>query len=146
MGNDLIFKIAVGVFLGIAAWANRANLGEIALYILGFFIIAFFVVACYQAVSNFIKQKLREQRINRLVDELLGFHLIDSHQQGALSIGLIRAFTEDDFNSLSWLIEEHRRDLRNGGCGEFSQERVSQLVIEIVDSFKQSSTHSAQFN
>ena len=144
MGNDFIFKIAVGVFLGIAAWTNRANLGTIVLYVLGFFIIAFLAVVCYQAVSNPIKLKLRELRINRLVNELLSQHLIDSNHQSALSLGLSHAFTEDDFNSLSWLVNDHRRDLLNGGNGEFYKGQINELVIEIVDSFKQSSTHSTQ--
>lgn len=121
-------------------------MGTIALYIIGFLIILTLAVACYQALSNFIKLKLREQRINRLVNELVGSKLIDSHYQGALSIGLTHAFNEDDFNLLSWLLDDHRRDLRDGGNGEFCKERINQLAIEIVDSFKQSSTHSPQLN
>lgn len=86
MGNDLIFKIAVGVFLGMAAWTYRADLGTMALYAVGLFIVAFVVVWCYQSVAEPIKAILKERKINQLVNELLSHKLIDAHHDGALRL------------------------------------------------------------
>lgn len=62
MGNDLIFKIAVGVFLGMAAWTYRADLGTLTLYGIGFFIAVFVAMWCYQIVAAPIKDKLKERQ------------------------------------------------------------------------------------
>ncbi|PIT71193.1 hypothetical protein [Limnohabitans sp. B9-3] len=66
MGNDLIWKIAVGVFLGMAAWTYRADLGTMALYAVGIFIALAVVFFCYQAIANPIKNRLKEQSIKNL--------------------------------------------------------------------------------
>ncbi len=142
MGNDLIWKIAVGVFLGMAAWTYRADLGTMALYAVGFFIALAVVFFCYQAIANPIKNRLKEQSIKNLVSELLQHELIDSHHEGALCLGLENAFSDEDFNSLSRHLENFKKDLRNGESGAFYKLQIGKISLEIVEEFKLRSNQS----
>ncbi len=146
MGNDLIFKIAVGVFLGMAAWTYRADLGDMALYAVGFFIIAFVVVWCYQSVAAPIKDKLKERKIHQLVKQLLNYSLVDSNHEGALCLGLCNAFNEDEYMNLLANLNNFKRDLRNGESGDYFKTQIHTLVLKIVEDFKQSSRNTTTFN
>jgi hypothetical protein len=146
MGNDLIFKIAVGVFLGMAAWTYRADLGTMALYAIGFFIVAFVVVWCYQSVAEPIKAILKERKINQLVNELLSHNLIYPHHDGALRLGLIHAFFDDDYKNLVANLNNFKRDLRNGEEGNYFKNEIQKIVEDVVENFKQSTRITSSFN
>ncbi len=146
MGNDLIFKIAVGVFLGMAAWTNRAELGTMALYAVGFVIVAFVVVWCYQSVAEPIKAILKERKINQLVNELLSHKLIDAHHDGALRLGLIDAIFDDDYKNLVANLNNFKRDLRNGEEGKYFKNEIQKIDAEIVENFKQSTRITSSIN
>ena len=146
MGNDLIFKIAVGVFLGMAAWTYRADLGTMALYAIGFFIVAFVVVWCYQSVAEPIKAILKERKINQLVNELLSHNLIYLHHDGALRLGLIDAFFDDDYKNLVANLNNFKRDLRNGEEGNYFKNEILKIVEDVVENFKQSTRITSSFN
>jgi hypothetical protein len=146
MGNDLIWKIAVGVFLGMAAWTHRADLGTMALYAVGFFIVAFVGVWCYQSLAEPIKATLKERKINQLVSELLKHNLIDVHHDGALRLGLISAIFDEDYMNLVANLNNYRRDLRNGEEGNYFKNQIHKIVVEVVENFKQSTRHTASIN
>lgn len=139
MGNDLIWKIAVGVFLGMAAWTYRADLGTMALYAVGIFFAFALVYVCYQAIANPIKRSVKQKAIKNLVRELLEHDLIDVHHEGALCLGLEDAFSDVDFNSLVHLLDDFKRDVRNGNNGSYFKSQISQISFEIVENFKQRS-------
>ena len=136
MGNDLIFKIAVGVFLGMGAWTYRSDLGTMALYGVGIIVVCFIVFMCYQAIANPIKNTIKERAITKLVFELDDHKLIDSNLMGALTLGLQNAFSDDDFKSLTRSFEEFKRDIRNGESGSFYKSQIATLTAEIVEDFK----------
>ncbi len=138
MGNDLIFKIAVGVFLGMAAWTYRADLGTMTLYAVGFLIFAFVVVWCYQSVAEPIKAFLKSRKINQLVNELLSHNLIDAHHDSALRLGLISAFFDEDYINLVANLNNYKRDLRNGEEGNYFKNEIQKIAVEVVENFKQS--------
>ena len=146
MGNDLIFKVAVGVFLGMAAWTYRADLGTMALYAIGFFIFAYVVVWCYQSVSEPIKDALKERKINQLVNQLVIHSLIDANHEGALRLGLFNAFTDNDYTNILANLENFKRDLRNGESGDYFKNQIHSLISEVVEDFKQSTRSSATFS
>ena len=146
MGNDLIFKIAVGVFLGMAAWTYRADLGTMALYAVGLFIFAFVVVWCYQSVAEPIKAILKERKINQLVNELLSHSLIDTHHDGALRLGLVNAFFDDDYKNLVANLNNYKRDLRNGEEGNYFKNEIQKIVEDVVENFKQSTRITSSIN
>ena len=129
MGNDLVVKIAVGVFLGMAAWTNRAELGNVAFYL------ACICVAIY-VIANPIKENIKANAIKKLVRELHEQSLIETHHEGALNLGLQNAFTDDDFNSLLHLLDDLKRDLRNGNDGNYYKSQITQITAEIVEDFK----------
>jgi hypothetical protein len=143
MGNDLIFKVAVGVFLGMAAWTYRADLGTMVLYAIGFFIFAYVVVWCYQSVAEPIKEALKERKINQLVNQLVSHRLIDANHEGALRLGLFNAFTDNDYTNILANLENFKRDLRNGESGDYFKNQIHLLVSEVVEDFKQSTRSSA---
>ncbi len=136
MGNDLVFKIAVGVFLGMGAWTYRSDLGTMALYGVGIILILFAIYMCYLAIANPIKNTFKEQAISKLVFELDDHKLIDSNLMGALTMGLQNADSDDDFQSLTRSLEEYKRDLRNGENGSFYKSQIATLTAEIVEEFK----------
>lgn len=146
MGNDLIFKIAIGVFLGMAAWTYRADLGTMALYAVGFFIVAFVLVWCYQSVAEPINTILKERKINQLVNELLSQNLIDAHHDGALRLGLVNAFFDDEFKNLVANLNNYKRDLRNGEHGNYFKNEIQKIVIDVVENFKQSTRITSPIN
>lgn len=146
MGNDLIFKIAVGVFLGMGAWTYRADLGTMALYAVGFFIVAFVLVWCYQSVAEPINTILKERKINQLVNELLSQNLIDAHHDGALRLGLVNAFFDDEYKNLVANLNNYKRDLRNGEHGNYFKNEIQKIVIDVVENFKQSTRITSPIN
>ncbi len=150
MGNDLIWKIAVGVFLGMAAWTHRADLGtialQVALYAVGFFVVAYVVVWCYQSVAEPIKATLKERKINQLVNELLSLNLIDAHHEGALRLGLINEIFDNDYMNLVANLNNFKRDLRNDEEGSYFKNEIQKIVAEIVENFKQSTRHITAIN
>jgi mevalonate kinase len=137
MGNDLIFKIAVGVFLGMAAWTNRAELGNVAFYLAVICVAIYAVVNGYEAIATPIKENIKAKAIKKLVRELLEHDLIDSHHEGALCLGLENEFSDVDFNSLVHLLDDFKRDIRNGNDGSYFKSQISQLSFEIIENFKQ---------
>ncbi len=146
MGNDLIFKIAVGVFLGMAAWTYRSDLGTMALYAVGLFIVAFVVVWCYQSLAEPIKAIVKERKINQLVNELLSHNLIDARHDGALRLGLIDAFFDDDYKNLVANLNNFKRDLRNGEEGNYFKKEIQKIVEDVVENFKQSTRITSSIN
>lgn len=150
MGNDLIWKIAVGVFLGMAAWTHRADLGtiafQVALYAVGFFVVAYVVVWCYQSVAEPIKATLKERKINQLVNELLSLNLIDAHHEGALRLGLINEIFDNDYMNLVANLNNFKRDLRNDEEGSYFKNEIQKIVAEIVENFKQSTRNITAIN
>lgn len=136
MGNDLVFKIAVGVFLGMAAWTNRAELGNVVFYLACICVAIYVVANGYEAIATPIKENIKAKAIKKLVRELLEQCLIETHHEGALNLGLQNAFTDDDFNSLLHLLDDFKRDLRNGNDGSYYKSQIAKITSEIVEDFK----------
>jgi asparagine N-glycosylation enzyme membrane subunit Stt3 len=55
MENNLILKIATGVFLGIAAWTYRSQLGDAAIYAVVIAVALFLLIYLYRLISSPIK-------------------------------------------------------------------------------------------
>lgn len=146
MGNYLIFKIAVGVFLGMAAWTYRADLGTLTLYAIGFFIAAFVAMWCYQIVAAPIKDKLKERKINKLVKQLVSHNLINVNHESALCLGLFNSYAYDEHTTLQEYLENFKRDLSNGGSGDYFKNQINKLALEVVNDFKQSARDTTLLN
>lgn len=137
MENNLILKIALGVFLGMAAWTYRADLGLFFIYGIVLLIGALILYWCYQLISNPIKLNAKEKEIELLTAELLSLDLIASQTVGALSLGLISAFSDDDFRSIAHYLEEYKKNKRNGESGEYYKSQIATITKEIIEDFKQ---------
>lgn len=138
MQFDMIMKIALGVFLGMAAWTYRADIGTISLYFFGFFILAYIFIWCYRAIEEPITVKLRERKVEILISELQNQNLIEHQIVSALRFGLINNFFDEDFNLISISLTEFKKDLQNGGSGDLYKGQILKIVNEVVERFKQS--------
>jgi len=138
MGNNLVFKIALGVFLGMAAWTYRADIGTIFLYLIIFVIGALIVFWIYKLITDPIKLKVKEQSIEKLVTELISLNLLVPKTEGALSLGLLNAFSDDDFKSILAILDDYKKDQKNGASGEYYKIQLKKITDEVIDDFKQS--------
>jgi hypothetical protein len=138
MGSNLVFKIALGVFLGMAAWTYRADIGTIFLYLIIFVIGALIVFWIYKLITDPIKLKVKEQSIEKLVTELISLNLLVPKTEGALSLGLLNAFSDDDFKSILAILDDYKKDQKNGASGEYYKIQLKKITDEVIDDFKQS--------
>ena len=138
MGINLVLKIAVGVFLGMAAWTYRADIGTIFLYLIIFIIGALIVFWIYKLITDPIKLKVKEKSIEKLVDELISLNLLVPKTEGALSLGLLNAFSDDDFKSILAILDDYKREQKNGTSGEYYKIQLKKITDEVIEDFKQS--------
>jgi hypothetical protein len=138
MGSNLVFKIALGVFLGMAAWTYRADIGTIFLYLIIFVIGALIVFWIYKLITDPIKLKVKEKSIEKLVNELISLNLLVPKTEGALSLGLLNAFSDDDFKSILAILDDYKKDQKNGASGEYYKIQLKKITDEVIDDFKQS--------
>lgn len=139
MENNLIFKIAIGVFLGMAAWTYRADIGMFFIYGIAVFIGALVLFGIYQLFANPIKLNAKKKEIDQLTAELLSLDMIASQTVGALSIGLLSSFADDDYKSIVLYLEDYKKEKRNGDSGEYYKTQISRIANQIIEDFKQSS-------
>ena len=138
MENNLIFKIAVGVFLGMAAWTYRADIGTLFLYLIILIIGALFVFWIYKLITDPIKLKVKEKSIEKLVNELVSLNLLVPKTEGALTLGLLNAFSDDDFKSIFAILDDYKREQKNGESGEYYKIQLKKITDEVIEDFKQS--------
>ena len=138
MGSNLVFKIALGVFLGMAAWTYRADIGTIFLYLIIFVIGALIVFWIYKLITDPIKLKVKEKSIEKLVNELISLNLLVPKTEGALTLGLLNAFSDDDFKSILAILDDYKKDQKNGASGEYYKIQLKKITDEVIDDFKQS--------
>ncbi len=137
MEKNLILKIAIGIFLGLTAWTYRADIGMFFIYSIAVFVSALILFGCYQLIANPIKLSAKEKAIDQLTAELLNLDLIDSQNVGALSLGLLNAFTDDDYKSIIQYLDDYKKDKRNGQSGEYYKSQIARITSEIIEQFKQ---------
>jgi hypothetical protein len=138
MENNLILKIATGVFLGIAAWTYRSQLGDVAIYAAVIAFALFLLISLYRQISSPIKTAIQERGVDALVQELYKNGLIERSLVGAAQEGLKRFYyeqTRTDLMKLLDLIKEKRKD---DICTDAEEQKVHALLCEIVDDFKHS--------
>ena len=138
MENNLIFKIAVGVFLGMAAWTYRADIGTLFLYLIILIIGALIVFWIYKLITDPIKLKVKEKSIEKLVNELVSLNLLVPKTEEALTLGLLNAFSNDDFKSIFAILDDYKREQKNGESGEYYKIQLKKLTDEVIEDFKQS--------
>jgi hypothetical protein len=138
MENNLIFKIAVGVFLGMAAWTYRADIGTLFLYLIILIIGALIVFWIYKLITDPIKLKVKEKSIEKLVNELVSLNLLVPKTEEALTLGLLNAFSNDDFKSIFAILDDYKREQKNGESGEYYKIQLKKITDEVIEDFKQS--------
>lgn len=138
MGINLVLKIAVGVFLGMAAWTYRADIGTIFLYLIILIIGALIVFWIYKLITDPIKLKVKEKSIEKLVNELVSLNLLVPKTEGALTLGLLNAFSDDDFKSIFAILDDYKREQKNGESGEYYKIQLKKITDEVIEDFKQS--------
>jgi hypothetical protein len=138
MENNLVLKIAVGVFLGMAAWTYRSDLGTAAFYIVCAMIALYVLIYIYRAVTTPIKEALETRRIAALVSELADCGLLENSLVGAACEGLGRFYYESTRKELSDLLStiKSKRSREEDSSSEESQVRL--LLTDAIDDFKQS--------
>lgn len=134
----MILKIAFGVFLGMAAWTYRADIGVMFLYTVMLFIGALIVFWCYQLIANPIKMSAKEKEIKKLTDELMSLDLIETQSVGALTLGLMKTPLDDDFKSINAILIDYKKERRNGEDGDFYKSQIKKTTDSVVENFKQS--------
>lgn len=139
MENNLILKIAIGFFLGMAAWTYRADIGMFFIYGIAVFIGALVLFGIYQIIANPIKLNAKKKEIDQLTAELLSFDMIATQTVGALSLGLLSSFADDDYKSIVLYLEDYKKEKRNGDSGEYYKTQISRIANQIIEDFKQSS-------
>jgi hypothetical protein len=138
MGINLVLKIAVGVFLGMAAWTYRADIGTIFLYLIILIIGALIVFWIYKLITDPIKLKVKEKSIEKLVNELVSLNLLVPKTEVALTLGLLNAFSDDDFKSIFAILDDYKREQKNGESGEYYKIQLKKITDEVIEDFKQS--------
>lgn len=138
MENNLIFKIAVGVFLGMAAWTYRADIGTLFLYLIILIIGALIVFWIYKLITDPIKLKVKEKSIEKLVNELVSLNLLVPKTEEALTLGLLNAFSNDDFKSIFAILDDYKREQKNGESGEYYKIQLKKITDEVIEDFKHS--------
>lgn len=139
MENNLILKIAVGIFLGMAAWTYRTDIGMFFIYGIAVFIGTLVLFGIYQLIAHPIKLNAKKKEIDQLTAELLSLDMIASQTVGALSLGLLSSFADDDYKSIVLYLEDYKKEKRNGDSGEYYKAQISRIAKEIIEDFKQSS-------
>ncbi len=132
-----VFKIAVGVFLGMAAWTHRSELGGVAIYLLGIVFALFVLIYFYRLITNSIKTGIHERRVDVLVLELHKHGLIEQSLVGAAQAGLKRFYYEQTCTELTGLLDSIKRKRKQEYSAELDEQKVRDLLAEVVEDFKQ---------
>lgn len=136
MQNNLITKIAVGVFLGIAAWTNRAELGNIAFYALVVVIAFVVIVYVYRSITTPIKNLINEHQIDALVVELHKNGFLKDQLTGAAREGLNRFYYEATRRELAELLNLVKIKRSHEQLCDVEEQRIDKLLLEIIEDFK----------
>lgn len=142
MENNLVVKIAVGVFLGMAAWTYRSDLGSAALYIICAMIALYVLIYIYRAVMTPIKETLEARRIGALVSELTNCGLLEQPLAGAAREGLGRFYYESTRNQLADLLSVIKLKRSKKEDSSHEENQVKLILAEAIDDFKQSYSQS----
>ncbi len=132
----MILKVAVGVFLGLAAWTYASSIFGLLIALLGLILVALLAYWIYKLISNPIKNKMRQKSINEIFDELVSLSIVDKKIHGALSLGLLEKNYESNFNLLEHYLQKFKAEIRNGGNGKYYKDEILNLTNEIVAEFK----------
>ena len=138
MENNLVLKIAAGVFLGMAAWTYRSDLGTAALYIVLAMIALYVLIWIYRAVTTPIKEALETRRIEALVTELADCGLVENSLVRAACEGLGRFYYESTLKEISDLLSTIKLKRSRDEDSAHEENQVKLLLIEVIDDFKQS--------
>jgi flagellar biosynthesis protein FliP len=138
MENNLILKIAAGVFLGIAAWTYRSELGDAAIYMAVIAIALFLLIYLYRLISSPIKTAIQERSVDALVQDFYKNGLIERSLVGAAQEGLKRFYYEQTRTDLARLMASIKEKRKNQIATDVEEQKIQDLLLEIVDDFKHS--------
>lgn len=138
MENNLVVKIAVGVFLGMAAWTYRSDLGSALFYIVCAMIGLYVLIYAYSAVMTPIKEILEARRISALTSELSNFGLLEQPLIGAAREGLGLFYYKTTRNELSDLLSKIKLKRSKDEDCSHEESQVKLLLAEAIDDFKKS--------
>ena len=131
----MVFNIALGVFLGLAAWTYRADLGFV-------FILLFFLALAFLFIGWFFKslyafyEKLQlSQSAKKLASEIVQLGLVDTSMEKALLLGFQNQ-NEYDFFTLNARIKDYKISLLNDDEDEFLKMQILKFANEAIDDFK----------
>ena len=136
--NNIIFKVAIGVFLGISAWTNRAELGNVAFYGAMILIALFVTIYIYHSITTPIKQFISERQIASLVVELNKLGFLENILVGAAREGLNRFYFEATRKELIELLNQIKTKRSHELPCNIEEQRISELLSEIINDFKHS--------
>lgn len=131
----MVLKIALGVFLGLAAWTYRADLGSV-------FLLLFFVALAIALILWFVKSlygyysKLKFiQSAKNLASEIVQLGLVEISMEKALFLGLQNQ-TEYDFFILNARLKDYKISLLNDDEDEFQKTELIRIANEAIEDFK----------
>ena len=135
-GFKLVLKIALGVFLGLAAWTYRADLGSLFLLLVFFAISISIIVWLFKSISVFLEKKKLIQSAKELTTEIVKLGLVDSNLENALFYGLQVQIEYEGFNTLSNHLKKYKTSLKNSEDDEYEKMQIVELVNEAINDFK----------
>ena len=131
----MVLQIALGVFLGLAAWTYRADLGSV-------FLLLFFVALAVALILWFVKSlygyyaKLKFiQSAKKLASEIVQLGLVEISMEKALFLGLQNQ-TEYDFFILNARLKDYKISLLNNEEDEFQKIELIRIANEAIEDFK----------
>ena len=132
----MVLKIALGVFLGLAAWTYRADLGSLFLLLVFFAISISIIVWLFKSISVFLEKKKLIQSAKELTTEIVKLGLVDSNLENALFYGLQVQIEYEGFNTLSNHLKKYKTSLKNSEDDEYEKMQIVELVNEAINDFK----------
>ena len=131
----MVFNIALGVFLGLAAWTYRADLGFV-LILLFFLALAFLLIGWFFKLLYSFYEKLKlSQSAKKLASEIVQLGLVDASMEKALFLGFQNQ-TEYDFFTLNARIKDYKISLLNDDEDEFLKMQILKFANEAIEDFK----------
>ena len=133
----MVLQIALGVFLGLAAWTYRADLGSVFLFLLFSALFILLIVWFFKSLYSLYKKLKLSQSAKKLASEIVQLGLVDASLEKALFYGLkIQSEHEDVFFILSSRLQEYKIALLNDDEDNFHKMQILKSANEAIEGFK----------
>ena len=133
----MVLQIALGVFLGLAAWTYRADLGSVFLFLLFSALVILLIVWFFKSLYAYYEKLKLSQSAKKLASEIVQLGLVDASLEKALFYGLkIQSEHEDVFYILSSRLQEYKIALLNDDEDNFHKMQILKSANEAIEGFK----------